>query len=104
MSQTGQKRRFCHLRRMSAFPPIATGKRTRDGPRVDLEIGAGKLITEGVDAAAIDRVKAPADLDLGAITLEAIAKSILAEITVERRRGQRGNRTGLRASYPSPLG
>ena len=38
---------------------------------------------------AIDSVKAPAGLDLGAITPEEIALSILAEITVERRRGQR---------------
>jgi xanthine dehydrogenase accessory factor len=48
-----------------------------------------KLIAEGIDAAAIDRIKAPAGLDLGAITPEEIAMSILAEITVERRRGQR---------------
>jgi xanthine dehydrogenase accessory factor len=48
-----------------------------------------KLIAEGIDASAIDRVKAPAGLDLGAITPEEIAMSILAEITVERRRGQR---------------
>jgi xanthine dehydrogenase accessory factor len=48
-----------------------------------------KLIAEGVDASAIDRVKAPAGLDLGGITPEEIAMSILAEITVERRRGQR---------------
>jgi xanthine dehydrogenase accessory factor len=51
-----------------------------------------KLIAAGVDASAIDRVKAPAGLDLGAITPEEIAMSILAEITRERRRGQRGNR------------
>ncbi|MGX9391945.1 XdhC family protein [Nitrobacteraceae bacterium UC4446_H13] len=48
-----------------------------------------KLIGEGIAAEAIDRVKAPAGLDLGAITPEEIAMSILAEITVERRRGQR---------------
>jgi xanthine dehydrogenase accessory factor len=49
-----------------------------------------KLVANGVAEAAIDRVKAPAGLDLGAITPEEIAMSILAEITVERRRGQRG--------------
>jgi xanthine dehydrogenase accessory factor len=49
-----------------------------------------KLLAEGADAAALDHVKAPAGLDLGAITPEEIAMSILAEITLERRRGQRG--------------
>jgi xanthine dehydrogenase accessory factor len=49
-----------------------------------------KLIAQGCEATALDRVKAPAGLDLGAITPEEIAMSILAEITVERRRGQRG--------------
>jgi xanthine dehydrogenase accessory factor len=48
-----------------------------------------KLIAEGATAAAIDDFKAPAGLDLGAITPEEIAMSILAEITRERRRGQR---------------
>jgi xanthine dehydrogenase accessory factor len=48
-----------------------------------------KLIAEGVEGPAIDRVKAPAGLDLGAITPEEIAMSILAEITEVRRRGQR---------------
>lgn len=48
-----------------------------------------KLVAGGVAREAIDRVKAPAGLDLGAITPEEIAMSILAEITVERRRGQR---------------
>ena len=49
-----------------------------------------KLLAEGIKATALDRVKAPAGLDLGAITPEEIALSILAEITAERRRGQRG--------------
>lgn len=48
-----------------------------------------KLVAGGVAREAIDRIKAPAGLDLGAITPEEIAMSILAEITVERRRGQR---------------
>ena len=48
-----------------------------------------KLIAEGLEGCAIDRIKAPAGLDLGAITPEEIAMSILAEITMERRRGQR---------------
>jgi len=54
-----------------------------------MEALRAKLIAEGVEASAIDRVKAPAGLDLGAITPEEIAMSILAEITMERRRGQR---------------
>ena len=49
-----------------------------------------KLVANGLAPEAIDRVKAPAVRDLGAITPEEIAMSILAEITVERRRGQRG--------------
>ena len=50
-----------------------------------------KLLAEGTEAALLDRVKAPAGLDLGAITPEEIAMSILAEITQERRRGQRAS-------------
>jgi xanthine dehydrogenase accessory factor len=53
-----------------------------------------RLIAEGMDAAAIDGVKAPAGLDLGAITPEEIAMSILAEMTLERRRGQRSKPQG----------
>ena len=57
----------------------------------------GKLIAEGADPLALDRVKAPAGLDLGAITPEEIAMSILAEITRERRRGQRDADASLRS-------
>jgi xanthine dehydrogenase accessory factor len=61
------------------------------GSRRKMAALRAKLIAEGVNAAALDRIKAPAGLDLGAITPEEIAMSILAEITVERRRGQRGS-------------
>jgi xanthine dehydrogenase accessory factor len=61
-----------------------------------------KLIAEGVEAAAIDRIKAPAGLDLGTITPEEIAMSILAEITVERRRGQRGGQAAVAAPPARP--
>jgi xanthine dehydrogenase accessory factor len=60
------------------------------GSRRKMAALRAKLIGEGVDASTLDRIKAPAGLDLGAITPEEIAMSILAEITVERRRGQRG--------------
>jgi xanthine dehydrogenase accessory factor len=59
------------------------------GSRRKMAALRAKLITEGIDASALDRVKAPAGLDLGAITPEEIAMSILAEITFQRRHGQR---------------
>ena len=59
------------------------------GSRRKMAALRARLVADGVDAAAIDRIKAPAGLDLGAITPEEIAMSILAEITIERRRGQR---------------
>lgn len=46
---------------------------------------AGKLTDLGVDKAAIRGVRAPAGLDLGAITPEEIALSILAQLVQERR-------------------
>lgn len=47
------------------------------------------LLADGLSLAALDRIKAPAGLDLGAITPEEIALSILAEMVMERRRGRR---------------
>ena len=47
---------------------------------------ADKLAADGVPAQVIARVKAPAGLDLGAITPEEIALSILAELVRHRRR------------------
>lgn len=48
-----------------------------------------RLVAGGADVAVVDQIRTPAGLDLGAITPEEIALSILAEITIERRRGQR---------------
>jgi len=59
------------------------------GSRRKMAVLRAKLVANGVAAGAIADVKAPAGLDLGAITPEEIALSILAEITTERRRGQR---------------
>lgn len=48
---------------------------------------AAKLAQAGVEQASIDAVKAPAGLDLGAITPEEIALSILADLVQVRRAG-----------------
>jgi xanthine dehydrogenase accessory factor len=48
-----------------------------------------RLIGDGIDAARLAAVKAPAGLDIHAITPEEIALSILAEITAKRRAGGR---------------
>ncbi len=59
------------------------------GSRRKMESLRQKLLADGVEPAVLDRVKAPAGLDLGAITSEEIGLSILAEIIHERRGGQR---------------
>ncbi len=46
---------------------------------------AGKLTNAGFDQAAIDGVRSPAGLDLGAVTPEEIALSILAQLVQVRR-------------------
>jgi xanthine dehydrogenase accessory factor len=48
-----------------------------------------KLLAEGVDEARLEKLKAPAGLDLGAITPEEIALSILSEIVAHHRKGVR---------------
>lgn len=60
------------------------------GSRRKLAALREELIADGVEPSAFERIKGPAGLDLGAITPEEIALSILAEITTMRRRGQRG--------------
>jgi xanthine dehydrogenase accessory factor len=51
------------------------------------------LAERGVDPVRLASLKAPAGLDLGAVTPEEIALSILAEIVALRRKGQRGSRS-----------
>ena len=48
---------------------------------------AQKLEDAGLERAQIDRIKAPAGLDIGAVTPEEIALSILAELVSVRRSG-----------------
>jgi xanthine/CO dehydrogenase XdhC/CoxF family maturation factor len=50
-----------------------------------------KLAAAGVAPERLARLKAPAGLDLGAITPDEIAVSILAEIVAVRRGGHRGD-------------
>lgn len=90
------------------FIIVATqGKGDEAGLRVALQTGADhvafvgsrrkfatladRLRAAGAGEAALARVKAPAGLDINAITPEEIALSILAEITILRRAGERGS-------------
>jgi xanthine dehydrogenase accessory factor len=59
------------------------------GSRRKAEALRAKLAAEGVDPERIARLKAPAGLDLGAITPEEIALSILSEIVTTYRKAQR---------------
>ena len=58
------------------------------GSRRKAEALKADLAEKGLDASRLDRLKAPAGLDIGALTPEEIALSILAEITQWRRRDQ----------------
>jgi xanthine dehydrogenase accessory factor len=48
-----------------------------------------ELAVAGVDAERLSAFKAPAGLDIGAVTPDEIALSILAEVIEVKRRGQR---------------
>lgn len=50
---------------------------------------SARLTTDGIYASALAAVRAPAGLDIHAITPDEIALSILAEIVAQRRRGER---------------
>jgi len=53
-----------------------------------------RLLADGVAGDELDKVKAPAGLDIAAITPDEIALSILSEITLVRRRAQRAKGQG----------
>jgi len=59
------------------------------GSRAKMAALRAKLQAEGADPQRLAMVRAPAGLDLGAITPEEIALSILAEMVQHRRAGQR---------------
>jgi xanthine dehydrogenase accessory factor len=60
------------------------------GSRRKIESIRTSLTEKGMPDERFARLKGPAGLDLGAITPDEIALSILAEILAHRRRGQRG--------------
>ena len=59
------------------------------GPRRRLAALKRSLARDGVPVAVLDTIRSPAGLDIGAITPEEIALSIVAEMVAIRRRGQR---------------
>lgn len=74
---------------LSAALSLPAAYRAFVGSRRKMAALREKLLAKGSAPAELDAVKAPAGLDLGAITPEEIALSILAEITALRRSGQR---------------
>jgi xanthine dehydrogenase accessory factor len=59
------------------------------GPRRKIALLKSELAREGIEAEDLERIRTPAGLDIGAITPEEIALSIVAEMVEIRRRGQR---------------
>jgi xanthine dehydrogenase accessory factor len=59
------------------------------GPSRKIALLKSDLAREGIAAQDLDKIHAPAGLDIGAITPEEIALSIVAEMVEVRRRGQR---------------
>lgn len=57
-----------------------------------------KLIKDGIDETSLSTVRAPAGLDLKAITPEEIALSILAEVVLARRTGETALRQSARTA------
>jgi xanthine dehydrogenase accessory factor len=58
------------------------------GSRRKIQIVYTSLKEKGIPAEKLERVHAPIGLDIGALTPEEIAVSIVAEMIQERRRGK----------------
>ncbi len=74
---------------LRAILPVEAAYKAFVGSRRKMDSIRAKLAADGVPRAALDAVKAPAGLDIGAITPEEIALSILSEIVEVRRRSAR---------------
>jgi xanthine dehydrogenase accessory factor len=72
------------------------------GSRRKAETLRAELAREGVSAGRLAAIKAPAGLDIGAITSEEIALSILAEMVIARRRAPRVESTSATPSEGTP--
>ena len=57
------------------------------------------LLQQGIPEAVLERIRAPAGLDLGAVTPEEIAVSVMAQIVQERRKGAKPP-NGISVSVP----
>src|SRR3989442_13584563 len=72
------------------------------GSRKRAEVCRAYLSTAGLTAAQIARLRIPAGLDLGAVTPDEIAASILAELVQVRRRGSTDEKRSDQISISEP--
>jgi xanthine dehydrogenase accessory factor len=74
---------------LKSAAPMNARYRAFVGPRRKADTLRGKLAKEGVSEEALAAIKAPAGLDISAISADEIALSILAEMVAGRRRPER---------------
>ena len=86
---------------LRAILDIDAGYKAFVGSRRKMAAIREKLLADGASPDAIDAIKAPAGVDIGAISPEEIALSIMAEITARRRHKFREGRSLETISPPS---
>ena len=106
------------IRPTSSFVVVASqGKRDREALRFADATGSAyvalvasrkkaaqlkrDLLDDGLDPAAVARIRSPAGADIGAVTPEEIALSILADIVHEQRSGRHQEQTDRDSSAPA---